>query len=61
MHRKKDIISIQEIHLDEQTTARKLLTQLRSLTTNRTDESAYFEEAGKKYRVCITISEGTLK
>lgn len=61
MHRKKDIISIQEIHLDEQTTARKLLTQLRALSTNRTDESAYFEEAGKKYRVSITISEGTLK
>lgn len=61
MHRKKDLISIQKIRLDEETTARKLLTQLRALTTNRIDETAYFEDAGKKYHVSVTIKEGTFE
>ncbi len=58
MHRKKDLSTIQEIKMDELTTPRKFLTKLRALTTNRTDESAYFEEDGKKYHVCVSIIEG---
>jgi methionyl-tRNA formyltransferase len=46
----------QRIDLDQPTTAREVLTLLRSLTTNRIGEAAYFEANGQKMRVQISIS-----
>jgi methionyl-tRNA formyltransferase len=55
MHKKRDLVSIRCLQMDKPTTAREVITQLRALTTNNHDESAYFEEQGKKYRIVISI------
>jgi methionyl-tRNA formyltransferase len=57
-HRRRDLFQpqIQQIGLDEPTTARQLLTRWRALTTNRIDEAAFFEGAGKRYRVQIVVT-----
>jgi methionyl-tRNA formyltransferase len=56
MHKKGDITNIQLINLDKPTTARKVINQIRALTTNQDHESAYFEEQGKRYQIKISIS-----
>jgi methionyl-tRNA formyltransferase len=48
---------IQRIDLDERVKAGDLLRRLRALTTNRLDESAYYELEGRRYRVQLLIYE----
>lgn len=57
-HRRKDLFQpqIQEINLDEPTTARQVLKRWRALTTNRIDEAAYFEIDGMRHRVRVMIT-----
>jgi methionyl-tRNA formyltransferase len=57
-HKRKDLFrpEIQEIDLDEPTTARELINRWRALTTNRIDEAAYFKIDGKRYRIQIAIT-----
>jgi methionyl-tRNA formyltransferase len=56
-HKRKDLFlpEIQEIDLDEPTTARELINRCRALTTNRIDEAAYFDVDGKRHRIQIAI------
>lgn len=57
-HRRSDLFQpeVQRIDLDTPTTARDLLRRLRALTTNRREEAAYFEEAGRRYRIQVAIT-----
>jgi len=57
-HKRKDLFQpqIQEVDLDEPTTARELITRCRALTTNRIDEAAYFEVDGRRHRIQIAIT-----
>jgi methionyl-tRNA formyltransferase len=48
---------IQRIDLSEEIQASELLRRLRACTTNDIAEAAYFEEAGKRYRIRIHITE----
>ena len=54
-HKKRDIKSLQELHLEEKIPAGDLITRLRALTTNNIDEAAYFKIDQEKYRVQISI------
>lgn len=56
-HSKKDLEQVRKLHLDEQTTAEDLLNKLRALTTNRSDELAYFFEKDRKIGVKIEFIE----
>ena len=58
-HTAKDLFAagLQEIDQAQQVAAGELLQKLRALTTNRTDEAAYFESGGKRYRVRIEVTE----
>jgi methionyl-tRNA formyltransferase len=58
-HTRKELFTepVQRIELDAPTTARALLRKLRALTTNRSDEAAYFVEDDKVYRVQVAITE----
>lgn len=58
-HTRKELFTepVQRIELDAPTTARALLRRLRALTTNRSDEAAYFVEEDKVYRVQVAITE----
>ena len=57
LHKKEDIIKLQWIDLNEQTTAADLIKRLRALTTNTIEEAAYFEVAGGKYRIRVRIKK----
>jgi len=48
--------AVQRINRDERLRAGALIDRLRALTTNRTDEAAYFEQDGTRYRVQISIT-----
>lgn len=48
--------AVQHINRDEHLRAGSLLNRLRALTTNRTDEAAYFEHNGTRYRVQVSIT-----
>ena len=58
LHKRKDLLQpgIQEIDLDQPTTARELLARLRALTTDRLDEAAYFRTNGTRHRIQIEIT-----
>ena len=58
-HKKKDLLvpQIQRINLEEKVQARELIRWLRALTTSRTEEAAYYEVDGKRYRVQVKITE----
>ena len=59
VHKREDLFkdTIQRFNLDETVRAGDLLRRLRGLTTNRIDESAYFEKDGMRYRVQVVIHE----
>ena len=54
-HRKADLNSIRRLDLDQGTTAREVLRRLCSLTTNRWEESAWFEEDGQRYLIRVEV------
>jgi len=58
-HKSKDLFNakVQRIDLSGEVKASDLLKQLRALTTNQINESAYFDVDGKRYRVQIVIHE----
>lgn len=58
-HTRQDLLqdAVQRIDLGEQMRAGDLLRKLRALTTNRLAEAAYFEEAGKRFRIQVIIRE----
>ena len=58
-HRREDLLqdAVRQIDLDEGMRARDLIRKLRALTTNRHAEAAYFEEAGKRFRIQVVIHE----
>jgi methionyl-tRNA formyltransferase len=58
-HRRADLFdpAVQRIDPDETVRAEELLRRLRALTTNRTDEAAYYEMNGTRYRIQVTIHE----
>ncbi len=60
-HSRKDLAesAIQKIDLVEQTQAGDLLRRLRGLTTSAVSEAAYYEVAGKRYRIQVVIQEDT--
>jgi hypothetical protein len=47
---------IQEIQLNQTTTAAALLLKLRALTTSSVQEAAYFVVEGVKYHVQVIVS-----
>lgn len=59
VHARRDLLEddIQQIDLDEEIKAGDLLRKLRALTTNQRAEAAYFEEAGRRFRVQVVIDE----
>jgi len=57
VHKKGDIRTIQEINLDEQTTARELMNRIRALTTNDINESAFFTDNGTRYRIRLEFKK----
>ena len=58
-HTRQDLFddAVQRIELDERTRAGDLIRKLRALTTNQRAEAAYFEEAGRRFRIQVTIHE----
>lgn len=56
-HRSRDLFTpeVQRIDLDATVRAGDLVDRLRALTTNRVDEAAYFEVAGKRFRVQVQM------
>jgi methionyl-tRNA formyltransferase len=58
-HRRTDLLdpAVQEIDLETSVPAGDLLRRLRALTTSRQEEAAYFQVAGKRYRIRIQIRE----
>ena len=60
-HVRKELFTdiVQQLDLTESRPVGNVLRQLRGLTTNRIDEAAYFEAAGKRYRVQVIIHEET--
>ena len=60
-HKREDLLSenLRKLNLDEDMKIGELLKLLRALTTNRIDESAYFEINGSKYYIQVktTIDE----
>jgi len=54
-HKKGDLISRQELCLEEKMKVKEVLKQLRALTTDRLQEAAYYEVNGVRYRVKIEI------
>lgn len=54
-HRKEDLIRAQRLELHKHQSVGQTLRQLRALTTNSWEEAAYFEEAGQRYRVQVTV------
>ena len=59
VHRRAELFApdVQRLELDRPTTARELLRRLRALTTDRWTEAAYFERAGRRYRVQVSLRE----
>jgi methionyl-tRNA formyltransferase len=57
IHKKEDLFSedLRKLDLDKEVRSGELLKKLKALTTNRVDESAYFEIDGKKYYVQVKI------
>jgi methionyl-tRNA formyltransferase len=55
VHRRRDLEAVQRIVLDEQVRAGELLRRLRALTTSDVKEAAFFEVAGRRYRVRVSI------
>jgi len=55
LHKKKDLVTIQEIKLEEKFKAKELIDRLRALTTNDIKEASYFKKGGEKYRITIDI------
>ena len=49
--------AVRQIDLDEEVRAGDLLRKLRALTTSRRAEAAYFEDAGKRFRIQVVIHE----
>ncbi len=58
-HSRQDLFaeSVQRIDLDESVRAGDLIRRLRALTTNQRAEAAYFEEAGRLFRIQVLIHE----
>jgi methionyl-tRNA formyltransferase len=58
-HKRSDMLKpdIQRIDLEEQVQAGILLKRLRALTTNKIEESGYYEVDGKRYYVQLAIHE----
>lgn len=58
-HKPADLLTkeIQQISLNSTILAKDLLNKLRALTTNNTNEAAYFIHDGKKYSVQVRIRE----
>jgi len=58
VHRRQSLFdpAVQRIDLDAVLPTSDLLRRLRALTTNRLEEAAYFVDAGRKYRVQVTIT-----
>lgn len=58
-HTRQELLedAVQQIDLDEEVRAGDLIRKLRALTTSRRAEAAYFEEAGKRFRIQVVIHE----
>src|SRR5699024_9299642 len=56
-HKKRDLEKIRHFGLDDEVRIRDFLDKTRALTTNRSDELAYYEEEGKKIGVKIEFIE----
>jgi len=56
-HKKRDIVNIQNIDLNQNVKAKDLINKIRGLTTNKNEENAFFYENGKKYCIQINIYE----
>ena len=54
-HRKSDISKLERLNLDEKASIGDVLKLIRSLTTNKWSEAAYFEDGGARYGVRIEI------
>jgi Formyl transferase len=63
LHLRKDLFQpqLQEMDLEQPTTAREVLARLRALTTDRLDEAAYFRTNGTRHRVRIEITSETAR
>jgi len=59
IHKKEDLLcgDFRKLDLGKEVELGKFITKLRGLTTNRIDESAYFELDGKKYYIQVNIVE----
>jgi methionyl-tRNA formyltransferase len=56
-HRKEDLRSIQRLDLIEKRPVGEIIDILRSLTTNRWAEAAFFETGGRRYRLRLEVKE----
>ncbi len=58
-HKRQNLFTdaVQKINLDQPTTAKQLIQQLRALTTNDINEAAFYEVDGKRYRIQVTIHQ----
>lgn len=58
-HSRQDLFAdaVQSIDLDERVRAGELIRKLRALTTNQREEAAYFEQAGRRFRIQVVINE----
>ena len=61
VHRKRDLLAdrVRRVDLDQPVRAGDLLLRLRALTTSHPDEAAYYEAAGRRYRIRVSIEEET--
>jgi methionyl-tRNA formyltransferase len=59
IHKKEELLSgdFRKLDLEKEVEIGELITKLRGLTTNRVDESAYFELDGKKHYIQVNIVE----
>jgi len=59
IHKKEDLLTgfMRKLDLDQEIRLDELLTILKALTTNRVDESAFFEMDGKRYYLQVKITK----
>jgi methionyl-tRNA formyltransferase len=58
-HTKRELGAVQTIDLSQVAPIGQVIDRLRALTTSRREEAAYFETAGRRYRVRVEIEEIT--
>ena len=59
IHKKEDLLSadFRKLDLEQEVITESLLRDLRALTTNRVEESAYFENDGNRYYLQVKITK----